>query len=201
MAKSERTIKRMSTTSTGAEPGASADVLYMVLAQRPFLCGLEARQLKIICGLAMQITFLPGRLIFQQGDPANRFYLILEGNVELEFESEKAETIFALTLGSGDELGWSWMFAPHTFRMSARAIEPIRAIFVYGTILRQLCEDDHDLGYELMKRIAGVVLRSHIALEEKLANSGGPSLFTRAFLVTPAFKPKPQDQPCALHDN
>ena len=56
------------------------------------------------------------------------------------------------TIGPGDLLGWSWMFPPYVWRFTARAVEPTDAIFFYGTILRQYCEKDHSLGYELFKR-------------------------------------------------
>ena len=36
---------------------------------------------------------------------------------------------------------------------TARAVEPTTAIFFYGTILREYCEKDHSLGYELFKRM------------------------------------------------
>jgi hypothetical protein len=37
-------------------------------------------------------------------------------------------------------------------------VEPTEAVFFYGTRLREQCEDDHDLGYELMKRMASVII-------------------------------------------
>jgi hypothetical protein len=56
-------------------------------------------------------------------------------------------------------LGWSWLFAPYYWRMDARAIEATNAIFFYGTRLRQEAEQDHDLGYELMRRVAAVAIQ------------------------------------------
>jgi cyclic nucleotide-binding protein len=35
---------------------------------------------------AMETGFQPGQWIYRQGDPANRFYLILEGKVIIESE-------------------------------------------------------------------------------------------------------------------
>jgi CRP-like cAMP-binding protein len=62
-------------------------------------------------------------------------------------------------IGPGDLLGWSWMFPPYTWQFSARAIEPTTAIFFYGAILREYCEKDHSLGYELLKRISAVMVK------------------------------------------
>ncbi|HZQ46791.1 MAG TPA: Crp/Fnr family transcriptional regulator, partial [Verrucomicrobiae bacterium] len=55
----------------------------------------------------------------------------------------------------------------------ARAAEPTKALFFYGTRLRQQCEADHDLGYELMKRVGQVVVQRLEATRRKLSESAG----------------------------
>ena len=114
------------------------------------------------------MKFEPGQLIFQQGSPANRFYLILEGKVMLEAELKEQGVIPVQTLGPGDDLGWSWFFPPHYLHVNARALTPIRAIFFYGTRLREQCEQDHNFGYQLMKRIAEAANRCLRATQERL---------------------------------
>jgi len=56
-------------------------------------------------------------------------------------------------------LGWSWLFPPYNWHFSARAVEPTTAIFFYGTRLREECEDDPAFGFELMKRVAAIVIQ------------------------------------------
>jgi hypothetical protein len=51
------------------------------------------------------------------------------------------------------------MFPPYAWQFSARAVEPTAAIFFYGTILREYCEKDHSLGYELFKRMSAVMVK------------------------------------------
>ena len=63
------------------------------------------------------------------------------------------------TIGAGDLLGWSWMFPPYVWHFTARAAEPTEAIFFYGTIVREYCERDHSLGYELFKRITPIMMK------------------------------------------
>jgi CRP-like cAMP-binding protein len=61
------------------------------------------------------------------------------------------------TYGEGDVLGWSWLIPPYHWRFDARAIEPTRAISLDARCMRTKCENDHDLGYELMKRFARII--------------------------------------------
>ena len=97
-------------------------------------------------------------MIFREGELADRFYLIETGKVILESSD-----------GLGDSLlGWSWMFPPHTWNFTARAVEPITAIFFPGTTLREYCERDHSLGYELLKRMSLVMNRRMQAARNKM---------------------------------
>lgn len=116
----------------------------------------------------MEMRYEPGQLIFRQGDPANRFYVILEGNVLIESEVKGRGMIPIRILGPGDDLGWGWLIPPYYMHFSACAIGPTRAIFFYGTRLREQCEANHELGYQLMNRIAEVVIRNFHATQKRL---------------------------------
>src|SRR4051794_38922268 len=125
----------------------SSKLLSELIGLQPLFQGMCVRHLEIVAASALILQFEPGQHIFREGDPANRFYLILEGKVELESEAGKGSVVPIRTLGPGENLSWSCLFDPHFFRASARAFEPTRAIFFYVTRLRQQCEEDHDLGY------------------------------------------------------
>ena len=81
-------------------------------------------------------------------------------------------TIPIQLLGPGDEVGWSWLFPPFSLHFSARAVEPTRTIFFYGTRLREQCEQDHELGYQLMKRIAEVATQCLQATQQSFVAAG-----------------------------
>src|ERR1017187_4729655 len=147
---------------------ALAASLYALIKQQPFLKGLNTRQLQLLADSALEMKFETGATIFEEGSPANRFYLILEGRVVLASEMEDRNVIPIQTLGPGDDLGWSWLFPPYYLHSSAHALEPTRTIFFYGTRLREQCEQDHDLGYQLMQRVAEVVIQRLRAMQQRL---------------------------------
>ena len=142
--------------------------LYFLIAQQPFFKGLNDNQIQMLTDSAFEIQFEPGQPIFQEGSPANRFYLILEGIVVLESKLKDGSMIVIQTLGPGDEMGWSWLFRSSNLLLSARALEPTKTIFFYGAHLREQCERDHELGYQLMTRIAEVATRCVRAMQQCL---------------------------------
>jgi len=141
------------------------------VALHPFLAGMDPVRLALHTDCAIAKHFKMGQTILREGEYANRLYLIESGKVALEAQTGFGESILIEAIGPGDLLGWSWMFPPHVWQFTARALEAITAIFFYGTILREYCEKDHLLGYELLKRMSAVIVkRSQAARRQMLAS-------------------------------
>ena len=133
----------------------------------PFLHGLSAEHLARLVECAMTTEFRPGQVIFREGAMANRFYLILAGRVAVELTAPDRPPLLIDHVGAGEVLGWSWLFPPYGLHFTAEAVEPVRAIFFYGTWLRERCEENPALGYELAKRVSGVVMHRLEAMTRK----------------------------------
>jgi CRP/FNR family cyclic AMP-dependent transcriptional regulator len=154
--------------NTAKDETTAAKPVDSIIAEHPFLAGLKPAHLKILQENAMRMFYQPDEFIFREGDLANRFYLIESGKVSLESQRRDLPPVPIQIIGAGDVLGWSWLFPPCHWHFDARAIEPITAIFFYGTRVREQCEEDHDLGYELMKRMVAVVIRRLQATRKQL---------------------------------
>jgi CRP-like cAMP-binding protein len=138
------------------------------VALHPFLVGMNPSQLALLTDCAVAAHFKPGQIILREGELANRFYLIESGNVALQSGEDFGGPVIVEAIGAGDLLGWSWMFPPYVWHFTARAVEPTEAIFFSGTILREYCERDPSLGYQLFKRMAPIMLRRLQAARKKL---------------------------------
>ena len=130
--------------------------LEKILTQHPFVVGLPSEHIQLIVGCAKNVVFEPGKYLFKENEEANSFYIIRSGKVALEIYSPEVGSIIIQTLGEGDIIGWSWMIPPYQWRFDARAVELTRVIELDGTCLRNKCEIDPKLGYEIMKRLANV---------------------------------------------
>jgi CRP-like cAMP-binding protein len=138
------------------------------VALHPFLAGMNPTQLALLTDCAIPVQFNKGQTILREGEMANRFYLIESGKVVLESGEGFGDPVVIETIGAGDLVGWSWMFPPYVWHFTARAAEPTTAIFFYGTILREYCERDHSLGYELFKRMTPVMMKRLQAARRKM---------------------------------
>jgi CRP-like cAMP-binding protein len=128
--------------------------LERILRDHPFFKDLNSAQLTLLTGCASNVVFRAGQFLFREGDDADSFYIIREGKVMIETHVPQKGTIAIQTREAGEVTGWSWMIPPFKWHFDARAVELTRAIALDGKCLRGKCEEDHDLGYELMKRFS-----------------------------------------------
>jgi CRP-like cAMP-binding protein len=130
-----------------------------LIAAAPVFAGLDERYLELIAGCARNEHVERGTLLLREGDPADRFYLIRRGTVSLEVHAPGRGPLLIETLESGEAVGWSWLFEPYRWQLDGRARESCELIAFDGACLRGKCEADHELGYELMRRFAGSMVK------------------------------------------
>lgn len=133
------------------------ETLEGILAEHPFFQGLEPDHLKLLVGCASNVRFPAGEFLFREGEDASQFYLLREGRVAVQVVTCGRAPITIQTLGEGEVLGWSWLIPPYRWRFAAQATEPVRAFALDGKCLRSKCEEDHDLGYALLKRFSHII--------------------------------------------
>jgi CRP/FNR family transcriptional regulator, cyclic AMP receptor protein len=133
--------------------------LEKTIAEHPFFADLESYYTALLVNCAANVRFAAGKYILREGEEANTFYLIRQGLVALEISPPQPKPIVVDTLGEGDILGWSWLLPPYQWKFNARATEPVRAIALDAKCLRSKCEQNHDLGYELLKRFSQIMNR------------------------------------------
>jgi CRP/FNR family cyclic AMP-dependent transcriptional regulator len=152
-----------------------------LIKSHPFFKGLDPHQQRLLADCAMEKTFEADEIIFREGDPANRFYLILDGKVALESYVLDRGRVEIQIIEAGDVLGWSWLLPPYYWQFDARAMATTKAIFFYATPLRDEAENDHELGYELYKRISQVMLKRLQATRRRLLESCRSNSNTKVF--------------------
>lgn len=127
-------------------------------AAAPALAGLDPRLLDLIAGCGRTARFAAGELLFRAGGPADDFFLIRHGAIALELPVPQREPVTIETLHDGELLGWSWLFEPHRWMFDAHAAQDTSVVGFDGACLRGKCETDHELGYQLMRRFAAVLV-------------------------------------------
>ena len=129
---------------------------------------MQPAHLAVLSAGAGEAEFKAGDVLFREGEPANRFYLIQSGKIALEAHDLAYGTVPIQTLGPGEVVGWSWLFPPFVWHLQARALAPTEVVILDGAHLLVTAERDRDFGFELMKRVAQVVIHRLQATRKQL---------------------------------
>jgi CRP/FNR family transcriptional regulator, cyclic AMP receptor protein len=130
----------------------------MLTSKHPFLIDMDPRHVEILLHGAMEQEFDADEILFREGEPANRFYLINSGEIALETKCPGNGMVHIETLHGGDVVGWSWLFAPFAWNFQARAVKPTQLLACDGAHLLVTTEEDDEFGHQLMKRVARLAI-------------------------------------------
>lgn len=128
-----------------------------ILTSHPFLRGMTSDQLAALAECASERRYLEAEYLTREGQPAAELFLIQQGQVTVETRVGQRGNLRLETLNAGDVLGWSWLIEPYQWLFDSRALTPVEVVVLDGMCLREHCRADHELGYQLLLRIARVI--------------------------------------------
>ncbi|GHH72678.1 hypothetical protein GCM10018793_10090 [Streptomyces sulfonofaciens] len=95
--------------------------------------------------LARDTSFAEGARIFEEGQHADRFWIVRTGTVSLDMRVPGRRSPVVETLGHNELIGWSWLFEPFVWQLGAEALSPVRAHEFDAEAVRALCRSDPPL--------------------------------------------------------
>jgi CRP/FNR family transcriptional regulator, cyclic AMP receptor protein len=139
-----------------------------ILSRQPFLRGLGDKHLAMLAELCTHALIPAGQRLFEEGATADRFWLIDAGQVTLDAMVPGYSRVVIETLGRGDVVGLSWQLPPYQWSYGAIATQPTQAFEFDARAVRQACDDDPALGYELGQRFSRVMVHRLQATRARL---------------------------------
>ncbi len=125
-----------------------------MLRRWPYFAGISDASLKALAMIAEEKAVAAGTHLFGEGDPAEAMNVIVKGEVNIEYILGDGQRRTVDTLVDGDILGWSALVEPYKYTAIGTATKPTQMITIHAKKLRDLCENDPHLGYQLTTQIA-----------------------------------------------
>lgn len=133
---------------------ASSLILHEELARLSLTEGMPYALREQLAKIASYQSYPAGRVLFNESDLHHRIYILCSGLVTLEMRVPGHGTQKILTLGRGDLLAWSALLSDGVMTTSAVASEAIDTIEFVTDDLKDLCQQNHEIGYHVMKQVA-----------------------------------------------
>lgn len=122
--------------------------------------GLDAEELELLKPMFEKFSCPAGTVIFQQGDPADFLYLLINGKVEISFQPYDGVPILIAHVEKDGLFGWSAVVGSDTYTSSAIANEDVEALRVRSSKLRRFCREHPEAGRDILERLAnGISIR------------------------------------------
>ena len=149
--------------------------LERILGEHRLFAGLGQPFLELAAGCAKNVVFKADEYLFHADDAADWIYLIRHGRVAQEVATPSRGAVQFETVGEGEVVGLTWLLPPYRWGYDARATELTRTIALDARCLRDKCEADHDLGYEILKRFLPVLVQRLQATRLQMLDVYAPS--------------------------
>jgi CRP-like cAMP-binding protein len=127
------------------------------LSEIPLFQGLAEQTLQRLQDRFESESFAEGMVIFDQGDRADRLYVVLSGRVAIRFRTEDGETLTVTEIENNGVFGWSSVLGRRCYNSCAICLEDCEAVSVEGDTLRELCESHPETGVVILERLAEVI--------------------------------------------
>ncbi len=121
-----------------------------ILARAPLFQAMGVEITRAIIQNCSPRHYERGERVFQQGDPAESFFLVIEGWVKIYRERENGEQIVVSIFTAGETFGEAAMFMGGRYPASAEAVSPARILRVDGAALRRAILQNPQLAFDML---------------------------------------------------
>jgi len=127
------------------------------LEQFPLFDGFSEDQIALLRPLFVPSDCHAGTVLFEQGDLAVYFYLMVSGEVAIHYKPEDDQDIVVARIKTGGMVGWSAVIGRRSYTSAAICTEYTELLRVRGSDLQKLCTQHPDTGNQFVDRMADVV--------------------------------------------
>jgi CRP-like cAMP-binding protein len=96
-------------------------------------------------------------ILFKEGEPAERFYMLRSGNVLLEQRISDKVTACVGSVKPGFSFGWSAMVDNGVYTSDAVCVEPSEIYSFKRDKINKLFEQDPELGFRMYRRLLEII--------------------------------------------
>ena len=162
----------------------------MYLKQKDIFRAMNTKFVKKIINVSTTESYEQGNLLFQPGDPANQFYILLNGRIKLVF-GETGQTVYIVS-HAGEAFGWSSLIDRDTYTASAECMTTVKLLRFDREKVLMILEKDPANGLIFFKRLANILgsrlLHSYKMLSTATQTVASPSFGTGQVMATTAYE-------------
>lgn len=128
-----------------------------VFEKLPIFKDLDENQVMLLRGLFVPCDVYANDKIFTQDTPADNLFIVVTGEVVVNFKPYDGPLITVARVQPGGVVGWSAALGSRMYTSSAEAVAYSQLLRVRGTELRAFCTQMPELGEVILDRLASLI--------------------------------------------
>lgn len=124
----------------------------MQIKQGELFCGVNQAFVKDFMAIAQNRFLEAGTVLFQRNQPADRFFILIKGQVQLSMGDLQEGVYLGTTVG--EIIGWCAMIGRDLFDTTARCLTPTYVLSVDRDRFLRLLEKDMENGFLVYRCLA-----------------------------------------------
>ena len=130
------------------------EALIRVLQRSALFGGLAMDDLERLAEDTEQAGFDAGTILFRQGDPADRFFLLLDGRVGLYLDGVEEMSCLARIVRPGETFAEACICGQGVFPVTVKVLRQSSLVAIPGANLRSLIEQRHHFLLKMLSEIS-----------------------------------------------
>jgi len=127
----------------------------MYIKQSDLFMGTSMDFVKKFMDISEMSSHKKGEILFRENDPANFFFILLNGRVKLSVGQPK-QVVYNATR-NGEAFGWSSLIGGAVYSASAECLEPTKLLKTDSNKLSGILAEDADNGIIFFKQLAATL--------------------------------------------
>lgn len=130
---------------------------------------LRPEQVNLLSEASKVTKLKAGEVVYRQGGKADRFYIVLKGQVSLRLPARTVGLSLLIDeLREGDLFGACVFAALDAYNLNAQCIEESEILVISVSALRAIMDEDPRIGYAIQARISEIYFKRYVETMEKL---------------------------------
>lgn len=126
-------------------------------AQLSIFAGLDGNQISQLSQFIEECQFPKDYVIFEQNQPADRLYILLLGEVEIQYKPYDGPPLVVARIDPGGVFGWSAALRRDEYTSGARTVQASDVYCMHGASLARICAKYPETGRVFVERLASVI--------------------------------------------
>jgi CRP/FNR family cyclic AMP-dependent transcriptional regulator len=121
-----------------------------ILRRYPYFAAAQDEGLRALAMICEEVTVAAGTVMYREGDKADKLYILVEGEVDIQYTLGSGELRTVDTIVPGELMMWSALVEPYKSTAVVTARQNSRLMALDSEKLRAYCAKDHKVANDVL---------------------------------------------------